>query len=107
MKILFLDTVLIFKVVPRIYPLFNDILTLELRNELTNEIFNPIFTFSINEYLIITMESIADFEIQNKYNFKIRNNNEIISSGKILILKEGTRVQDYNYQEQKDEYYTY
>jgi hypothetical protein len=107
MKILFLDTALIFRVVPRIYPLFNDILVLELRNELTGVIFTPNFTFSIDEYLTITMESIADFEIQNKYNFKIRNNNEIISSGKILILREGTSVQDYNYQEQEDEYYTY
>jgi hypothetical protein len=107
MKILFLDTALIFKVVPRIYPLFNDILVLELRNELTGAIFTPNFTFSIDEYLTITIDSIADFEVQNKYNFKIINNNEIISSGKILILKEGTSVQDYQYQEQKNEYYQY
>lgn len=107
MKILFKDTELIFSVVPRKYPIITDNLTLELRNELTNEIFTPSFTFDVLEYLIINMENLVDFEIQNKYNFKIRNNNEIISSGKILFLKDGTSIQDYEYQNQKDDYYKY
>lgn len=107
MKILFKDTELIFIAVPRKYPIITDNLTLELRNELTGETFTPSFTFDVLEYLIINMEKLSDFEIQNKYNFKIRNNGEIISSGKILFLKDGTSVQDYEYQNQKDDYYKY
>lgn len=93
--------------IPRKFPVAGNTLTLELRNELTGALFTPDFDYLIGEYLNITMVQISDFKIQNKYNFKIRNNGEIISSGKILFLKEGTSVQDYNYQQQSNDYYKY
>ncbi len=108
MKVLFLDTPLIFKVVPRFYPLITDTISLHLRNEATNEVITPEISFTLNNYLNITiLEQPTDFAIQNKYEVIIYNDVDIIYMGKLIVLKEGTNVQDYEYKTQNNEYFRF
>ena len=105
MKILFKDTTLIFSFVPRIFPLISDNLTVQLKNEMSNESFTVPNSFTINEFVIMTL--VYDFKIQDKFEMTIKNGSKIIFKDKILILKEGTDVQNYEYNTQKNEYYKF
>ena len=98
MKVLFLNTLLKFSLIPRKYPLPNDILTLYLRKEIDNTILTPEITFTVGQKLEITIiEQPLDFEILNKYEFELKNGTEIIYLGKIQILKAGTNTQNFEY----------
>lgn len=108
MKVLFLDTDLNFKVIPRSYPLLTDSLELTLRNEQTDLTFTSDITFTIDNYLNISIVSQPiDFKAQNKYEVMIKNNSEIIFLGKLIVLKEGTDVQNYEYKTQNNEYFRF
>jgi hypothetical protein len=101
MKVLFLNTLLKFSLIPRKYPLPNDILTLSLRKEIDNTILTPAFTFTVGQKLEITIiEQPLDFDILNKYEFELKNGTEIIYLGKIQILKAGTNTQNFEYASQ-------
>lgn len=98
MKVLFLDTPLIFKLIPRKYPDVTDTLTLELRNENTNLIITPTISFLVADKLSITvLEQHSDFKTQNKYEITLLNSSEIIYKGKLIVLEQGTDLQNYNY----------
>lgn len=98
MKVLFLNTPLKFSVIPRVYPLSNDSLSLTLRKEINNIILTPEFTFSVGQKLEITLtEQPIEFAILDKYEIEIKNDNEVIYLGKLQILKEGTNTQDFEY----------
>ena len=108
MKVLFLDTPLVFSVVPRVYPLISDTLSLHLRNEMSNEVINADIEFTINDYLNVTIvNKPTDFAIQNKYEVIIYNETTIIYIGKLIVLKEGTDVQNYEYKTQNNEYFKF
>ncbi len=98
MKVLFFDTPLIFNLIPRVYPLITDTLTLNLRNESSNEAISPAVTFIISEKLEITITAQpVDFKTQNKYEIELKNGTDVIYRGKMIILAEGTDVQNYEY----------
>ena len=108
MKVLFLNTPLIFKVVPRVYTFQSDNISLYLRNEMTNEAITPEITYTLDNYLNVTIvDQPTDFAIQNKYEVIIYNDNDVIYMGKMIVLKEGTNVQDYEYKTQNNEYFKY
>lgn len=108
MKVLFLDTDLIISVVPRVYPLISDTITIELRNESTNVAITPEIEFTVGEFLTLTvLAQPNDFKAQNKYEFAIKNDGQEIYLGKLIVLKEGTDVQNYEYKTQNNEYFKF
>jgi hypothetical protein len=135
MKVLFLQTPLMFSLIPRHYPKETDVLTLVLRNEYTNEFLIPKITFSVDEKLTIelidlsqstidlaniTIDSLlvlgdpinnlefpADFKTQNKYEITLLNANEIIYKGKLIVLESGTDIQNYDYGSQTTSRFQY
>ena len=108
MKILFLDGPFIFKCVPRVDITFDALLVLNLRNEITNHEFSQEVNFTNVDLLEIELSfAPADFKIQNKYEITLMNGNDIIYRGKLLILKSGTDIQNYEYKTQNDEYFRF
>lgn len=108
MKVLFLDTPLIFYFIPRIYPVITDTLTLKLRNESSNVEITPAVTFTISEKLEITITAQpTDFAIQNKYEVELKNGEDVIYRGKFIILAEDTDVQNYEYNTQPNAKFDY
>lgn len=108
MKVLYFNQPLTFSCVPRIYPLASDTISLSLRNELTDIMITPSMTFTVDRLLNIVITSQpADFEIQNKYEVILYNDTSIIFMGKIIILKVGTDVQNYEYTTQVDNGFKY
>lgn len=98
MKVLFLNTELKFSLIPRTFPLLIDNLVLNLRNEITNVELNPSITFTITDKLnIIIASQPSDFKSQNKYEIELKNGTDVIYLGKLLILEQGTNVQNYEY----------
>ena len=109
MKVLFLETPLIFSLIPRKYPDIIDTLSLELRNESTNTVLNPLISFSIDErklYVELTTQP-ADFKTQNKYEITLLNGVEIIYKGKLIVLEAGTDIQNYDYGSQTTSRFQY
>jgi hypothetical protein len=98
MKVLFLDSELILKVIPRIFPSLVDTLTLNLVNENSGVVITPDITFEITDKLEITIiNEPTDFKTQNKYSIELKNGSEIIYLGKLITLENGTNVQNYEY----------
>lgn len=101
MKVLFLNTPLKISLIPRKYPLATDTLSLSLRKEINNLVLTPDFTFTVGEKLEITITNQpVEFTILDKYEFELKNGNEVIYLGKIQILKEGTSIQNFEYEQQ-------
>lgn len=101
MKVLFLDTPLKFSLIPRKYPLSNDVLFLYLRKEINDVILTPDFTFVVGEKLEITITTQPEeFQILDKYEFELKNGDDTIYLGKIQILKEATSIQNFEYEQQ-------
>lgn len=108
MKVLFLTEALTFSVIPRVYPLESDSLTLTLRNEQTNIELSPVITFTVTDKLNITIQTQpSDFKTQNKYEISIKKNSELIYLNKMIILEAGTDVQNYENSTQSNERYSY
>lgn len=98
MKVLFLDTPLIFSLIPRSYPLSNDVLLLSLRREIDNTVLTPGITFSVGQKLEVTITTQpAEFKILDKWEFELKNGSEVIYLGKLQILKIGTNTQNFEY----------
>lgn len=98
MKVLFLETDLTFSLIPRVFPSLIDNLILNLRNEITNVEINPEITFTIADRLNIKiLEQPSDFQSQNKYEVELKNGTNVIYRGKLLILEQGTNIQNYEY----------
>lgn len=101
MKALFLNTPLKFSLIPRKYPLANDVLSLSLRKEIDNTILTPAFTFIVGQKLEITITTQpASFAILDKYEIELKNGSEIIYLGRLVILKDGTNTQNFEYETQ-------
>ena len=101
MKVLFLNTPLVFSLIPRIYPLENDTLVLTLRKETGSTVITPAFTFTVGQKVEITITTQpAQFKILDKFEIELKRGNEIIYLGKLQILKDGTNTQNFNYSEQ-------
>lgn len=108
MKVLFLNTPLDIYLIPRVYPILTDTLTLNLRNEISNVVITPAVTFLIEEQLKVTItDQPDDFKAQNKYELELINGSSVIYRGKIIILAEGTDVQNYEYSSQPNLRYGY
>jgi hypothetical protein len=106
MKVLFLNEPLIFSVIPREYPSENDNISLTLRNEMTDNLLTPSITFEVGQKLQITIvdESITFVENQ-KFEVTIKKDDKIIYLGKLIILKSGTDIQNYEYKQQTNARY--
>lgn len=105
MKVLFLDTPLKISLIPRKYPLENDVLSLTLRKEIDDTILTPEFTFEVGEKLELTItEQPEEFAILDKYEFELKNGDDVIYLGKIQILKEGTSIQNFEYGSQNERF---
>ena len=108
MKVLFLDADLDIYLIPRVYPLITDTLTLNLRREQSDVNISPAVTFVIDERFKITItDQPSDFKTQNKYELELKNGTKTIYRGKIIILAEGTDVQNYEYNSQPNQRYDY
>jgi hypothetical protein len=109
MKVLFLDAVLDIYLIPQDYPINTDTLTLELRREQTDVIISPAVTFTTgSEQLKVTItDQPDDFKTKNKYEFELKNGASTIFRGKIIILAQGTDVQNYEYNSQPNKRYDY
>ena len=98
MKAIFLEEPLIFYLIPRKYPLISDNLSLNLRREIDNLILTPEITFVVGEKLKIRItEQQIEFQIGDKYEIELKNGSEVIYRGKLIILKEGTNTQNFEY----------
>jgi len=108
MKVLFLTEALTFSLIPRVYPEVSDILVLSLRNEFTDEVITPAITFTITDKLNITITNQpADFKSKNKYDIDLKNGDDLIYLGKMIILEAGTDVQNYEYSSQTTKRFDY
>lgn len=106
MKVLFLNDPLIFSVIPRDYPLEIDNISLTLRNEFTDEIITPEITFEVGQKLEITItEQPETFAENQKFEVTILNDEKTIYLGKLIILKSGTDIQNYEYKQQTNSRY--
>lgn len=106
MKVLFLNEPLLFSCIPRKYTITN--LSLTLRNELTDLIIEPNINYSIDNKLnILISEQPTDFAIQNKYEITLKDGDYLLYCGKLIVLKQDTDVQNYEYNTQKDEYFQF
>lgn len=105
MKAVFLNTPLTFSLIPRIYPSLSDDLLLTLRKEIDNTILTPEFTFTVDEKLNITITTQpTEFKILDKYEIELTNEGETIYLGKLVILKEGTNTQNFEYGNQNERF---
>jgi hypothetical protein len=105
MKAVFLNTPLTFSLIPRIYPSLSDELLLTLRKEIDNTILTPEFTFTVDEKVNITITTQPDnFKILDKYEIELTNESEVIYLGKLVILKEGTNTQNFEYGTQNERF---
>ena len=109
MKVLFFNDTLDIYLIPIEIPLIRDILTLELRNEVTNDLFYPNFTFTLTDLnvKITLLEHLADFKMNNKYSFVLKNGVKIIYIGKMICLENGTNIQTYEYGSQTNGRFQY
>lgn len=106
MKVLFLNQPLTFSCIPRNYTI--ESLSLTLRNELTDVEISPEITYTIDNKLNITITTEpTDFAIQNKYEFTLKDGDYLLYCGKLIVLKQDTDVQNYEYNTQKDEYFQF
>ncbi len=102
-KVLFLTETLVFSLIPREYPVATDTLVLILRNEQTKAVITPDITFTVTDKLNITItDQPADFKTQNKYEINVKNGQDLIYFGKMIILEAGTDVQNYEYATQSN-----
>ena len=98
MKVLFLETPLKFSLIPRKYPTNTKNFSLILRNEMTNELISTNCKFYIREKIEITiLDQPIDFKNHNKYEIEFKNGAEILYLGKLIVLEQGTDIQNYNY----------
>jgi hypothetical protein len=98
MKAIFLDNPLIFSLIPRKYPLITDDLSLNLRREIDDLVLTPEISFTIDDKLNITIvEQPEQFKILDKFEIELKNGSEVIYRGKLIILKEGTNTQNFEY----------
>jgi hypothetical protein len=105
MKVLFLNTPLVFLLIPRIYPSALDNLVLTLRKETGSTTITPAFTFTVGQKLEITITTQpVQFKILDKFEFELKRGDEILYLGKIQILKAGTNIQNFNYAEQNERF---
>lgn len=83
--------------VPRIKPVIGDILSIYIRRELTDDEYNTIVNWNYeNGYLHINfpVNTIPDIN-GSKYEIILRNDNNIIYRGKMILLSSNDSVQDY------------
>jgi hypothetical protein len=105
MKAVFLNMPLTFSLIPRIYPSLSDTLILTLRKEIDNTVLTPEFTFTVDEKVNITITEQPDsFKILDKYEIELKNESEVIYLGKLVILKEGTNTQNFEYGTQNERF---
>lgn len=105
MKVVYLDTLLKFSLIPRKYPLNTDTISLSLRREIDNAVLTPDITFSVGQKLEITITTQPiEFKILDKYEIEVKNGSELIYIGKLQILKEGTNTQNFEYGSQNQRF---
>jgi len=105
MKVLFLYNPLKISLIPRKYPLANDVLTLTLRKEMDDTILTPAFTFIVGQKLELTITTQpVQFKVLDKFDFELKNGSEVIYLGKIQILKNGTNTQNFEYGSQNQRF---
>ena len=97
MKAIFLNTPFEFYFIPRNFPVETDTLSLSLRNEFDGTILTPTVFFEVGQRIKITIDSQSFFKAFEKYEVEIKNGNEIIYLGKMIVLNEGENTQNYNY----------
>ena len=101
MKVLFLDSPLVIYLKPRIYNIDISDVAISLRNEMTGEILEPNISMVLGEYLEITiLNKPAAFKSQQKYEIVVFAGDELIYTGKLIILETGTDIQNYEYESQ-------
>ncbi len=101
MKVLILGAPLKFTCVPRKYPIVSDALALVLRHENTETILTPTITFTTAEMLTVTItDTIPQFKAQTKFEIELKIEEETIYKGKLIVLEEGTDIQNYQYDSQ-------
>ncbi len=98
MKAIFLENPLSFSLIPRVYPEVGDTLRMNLRKEIDNTVISPPFTYNVDEKLNITItEQPEEFNILDKFEIELFNEDELIYLGKLIILKNGTNTQNFEY----------
>ena len=98
MKVLILNSVLRFALIPRKYTKNSQNFSLHLRNEMTGLEFTANCKYLIQEKIYVTiLEQPTDFKFRNKYEIELKNGTETLYLGKLIILEQGTDIQNYNY----------
>lgn len=106
MKALILNNSLELHLIPRIYPNNTVNLVLNMRNEMTDEVLTPEIIVYITDLLNITILN-TEFKVQDKFEISLFSDGNLIYLGKLIVLKEGTDVQNYEYNTQKNEIFGY
>lgn len=95
MKVLYLDTSLIFDCVPREYPKNGDSLELILSNVLSKDIITTQVDFIVQEKLTISIAAQpVQFKSQDKYDITLKNGAKVIYKGQLTILDEDSETQN-------------
>lgn len=98
MKVLFLDTIYNITLIPKIKITETDVIYVNLRNEFTKTTTYLVdFTFEIDgNYLKIMLNSLPNgTKHKDKFEFNVNLGQESVYIGKILVLNNGTNVQNY------------
>ncbi len=106
MKVLFLNTPFTFSFIPRFTPV-NNSLSIQLRKEISNDIVNFSSNFTIeNSRYYVTLVNV-DFtpNEKDKFELTIKDDDNIIYKGKLIVLAESTDVQNYEYGTQSSKFF--
>lgn len=106
MKALILNNSLELLLIPRFYPNNTVNLVLNMRNEMTDEVLTPEISVCITDLLNITILN-TEFKVQDKFQISLFSDGDLIYLGKLIVLKEGTDVQNYEYNTQTNEIFGY
>lgn len=108
MKVIILGQPAFFDCVPRVYPKIGDVLSLDLRDELKKVVISPKIEWMTAEKLRISIIGVPEeFISRSKFEIKLKNHDEIIYLGKLLVLDADTDVQNYSNEKQSNSRFTY
>ena len=110
MKIIELGSLVEISAVVRTAPSLLDILVLKLKNETTNVLIEETITwYSHKGRIVFTFDPLPeDFSAGNKYEIQIFNQNtqQTIYLGKLLVVANGTDIQNYTPSKQRTQRFT-
>lgn len=96
MKVIELNTPVLLSAVTRTIPLTGDLINIILKNEVSGLVITLPTTWTYQKQrLDFSFDFHADFKAGNHYSITLKNGQNVIYLGNLLIVKENTNLQNY------------